>query len=77
MRQAAGFPCPCKGELQKGLPNDHIAHVEACGYDQLAEIMSDDIVHIVELKCYRCRFRWAIEGNYPSNTFSGPGHLIP
>lgn len=32
-----------------------------CGEDELAEITSESVVHIVELKCSWCGYVWAVE----------------
>lgn len=32
-----------------------------CGQDKLARVESDDLVHILELRCPECGVGWAVE----------------
>lgn len=36
-----------------------------CKQDDLAYIDSDDVVHILELRCAKCGNRWAVESAHP------------
>ena len=40
-----------------------------CGYDRLAYIEGNDIVHILELRCAKCKNGWAVENSHPPGRF--------
>lgn len=32
-----------------------------CGQDEVADIVSENVTHIVEMKCVKCEATWAVE----------------
>lgn len=32
-----------------------------CGDRELQEVIGPDLVHILELRCSKCRYEWAVE----------------
>lgn len=38
-----------------------------CKDAKMAYIESDDVVHILELRCSKCSNRWAVENSYPAS----------
>ncbi len=32
-----------------------------CGQDELADIVSNDLIHIIEFRCPKCEEIWAVE----------------
>jgi transcription elongation factor Elf1 len=42
-----------------------------CGNDKLADVVSKDLVHIIELKCRQCGTQWAVEQAHPPGALGG------